>query len=77
MQKHLKQILLVRYTPPVIRNQEIRKQGLNATQPYVFLSLRNEGLDLPEQICHESALIYVSRHQFTNFRTEISSWIHF
>ena len=66
------------YTPPsLLRNQEIRNQGLNATQPYFFLSLRNEGLDLPEQICHEIALFYEFRHHSTIFRTEISSRIHF
>ena len=63
--------------PPVIRNEEIRNQGLNATQPDFFLSLRNECLDLPEQICHEIALIYEFRHHLTIFRTEISSRIHF
>ena len=66
------------YTPPsLLRNQEIRNQGLNATQPYFFLSLRNEGLDLPEQICHEMHLIYEFRRHSTIFRTEISSRIHF
>ena len=66
-------------TPPpsLLRNQEIRNQGLNATQPYFFLSLRNEGLDLPEQICHEMPLIYEFRRHSTIFRTEISSRIHF
>ena len=66
------------YTPPsLLRNQEIRNQGLNATQPYFFLSLRNEGLDLPEQICREMHLIYEFRRHSTIFRTEISSRIHF
>ena len=67
----------IRPPPSLLRNQEIRNQGLNATQPYFFLSLRNEGLDLPEQICHEMHLIYEFRRHSTIFRTEISSRIHF
>ena len=55
----------------------MRDQGLNATRPIFCLSLRNEGMDLPEHSCHELVLFYEFIHHSIIFGTEISSRIHF
>ena len=67
----------VSYTPPLIKKPRDKKPVSERDAAIFFLSLRNEGLDLPEQICHEMPLIYEFGRHSTIFRTEISSRIHF
>ena len=68
---------LVLHPHLLIKKPRDKKPGSERDAAIFFLSLRNEGLDLPEQICHEMPLIYEFRRHSTIFRTEISSRIHF